>query len=95
MASEVVVQVKVEIEHLFKAKFIWMAIYITWISNIVLVIKKKKLHVYNDFSNLSNTTLKDGYLMPVVNMLVDLSIENAILSFMDGHSGFVVISSAS
>ena len=31
---------------------------------------------------------KDEYVMPIVDMLVDVMTNNGILIFMDGHSGY-------
>lgn len=82
-------QVKAKIEQLFKAKFIYMTKYITWLSHIVLVIRKNgKLCVCIDFRHLNNIMTKDEYSISMVNMLVDSTVGNTILSFMDEHSGY-------
>lgn len=62
---------------------------VTWLSKIVLAIKKNgKLHVYIDFSNLNNVTPKDKYPVSMTNMLIDLAARNVILNSIDGHSGY-------
>lgn len=89
MAPKMITQVKVEIEHLYNAKFIQMTRYVIWLSNIVHVIKKNgKLCIYIDFRNLNNVTPKDEYLITVVDNFVDSTIRNAILNFMNGYSGY-------
>ena len=43
-----------------------------WLANIVPMMKKNgKLTVCVDFRDLSATTSKDMYVMPIANMLVD------------------------
>ena len=41
-----------------------------------------------DFRDLNVATPKDMYVMPIVNMLVDSTTNNELLSFMDGFSGY-------
>ena len=50
--------------------------------------KNGKLRVYMDFRYLNTTTPKDEYPMPVVDLLVNRSAGHAIMSMMDGHSGY-------
>ena len=47
-----------------------------------------KLRVCVDFRDLNATTPKDMYVMPIVDMLVDSTTNNELLSFMDGFSGY-------
>ena len=49
--------------------------------------KNGKLRVCVDFRDLNVVTLKDMYIMPIVDMLVDSIANNKLLSFMDGFSG--------
>ncbi|XP_058217452.1 uncharacterized protein LOC131328531 [Rhododendron vialii] len=89
MSNEVYLQVKDEIEHLFNAGFIRMARYVTWLSNVVSVLKKNgKIRVCVDFRNLNLASPKDEYPMPVADLLVDGASGHRVLSFMDGHSGY-------
>jgi bifunctional DNA-binding transcriptional regulator/antitoxin component of YhaV-PrlF toxin-antitoxin module len=41
-----------------------------------------------DFRNLNRATLKDEYLMPVANLLVDSASGNKVISFLDGNAGY-------
>ncbi|KAF7113208.1 hypothetical protein RHSIM_RhsimUnG0150000 [Rhododendron simsii] len=66
-----------------------MDLYVTWLSNIVSVLKKNgKVRVCVDFRNLNLASQKDEYPMPVVDQLVDGASGHKVLSFMDGHSGY-------
>lgn len=61
-----------------------------WLSNIMLVKKKKnrQIRCYVDFKNLNRTCLKDEF--PLLNMylLIDSITRHAMFSFMDGFSGY-------
>ena len=50
--------------------------------------KNGKLRVCVDFRDLNVATPKDMYLMPIVDMLVDSTTNNELLSFMNGFSGY-------
>ena len=50
--------------------------------------KNGKLNVCVDFWDLNDVTPKDMYVMPIVDMLVDSTANNELLSFMDGFSGY-------
>ena len=89
MSKEVELKVKEEIEKLLKAKFIKPTRYVQWFANIVLVMKKnEKLRVCVDFRDLNVATLKDMYVMLIVDMLVNSTANNELLSFMDGFSRY-------
>ena len=38
--------------------------------------------------DINDATHKDMYVMPIVDMLVDSTANNELLSFMDGFSGY-------
>ncbi|CAL2247055.1 unnamed protein product [Prunus armeniaca] len=48
----------------------------------------KAVWVCVDYRNLNETTSKDEYPMPMVDMLIDGAAHNQILSFMDGNVGY-------
>ena len=50
--------------------------------------KNGKLRVCVDFRDLNATTPKDMYVMPIVDMLVDSTVNKELLSFMDGFSRY-------
>lgn len=71
-ASEVIEEIKAEIQRLLEAKFIRTARYVQWISNIVHVVKKNgPVRVCINSRNSNAATPKDKYHMPVADMLVD------------------------
>ena len=89
ISKEVELKVKEEIEKLLKEKFIRPTRYVQWLENIVLVMKKNgKLRVCIDVGDLNAATPKDMYVMPIVDMLVDSTANNELLSFMDSFSGY-------
>ena len=49
--------------------------------------KNFNLRVCVDFRDLNDATPKDMYVMPIVNMLVDSTANNELLSFMDDFLG--------
>ena len=60
-----------------------------WLENIILAMKKNgKLRVCVDFRDLNSATLKDMYVMPISDVLVDSIANNELLSFMDGFSRY-------
>ena len=88
-SKEVALKVKKEIEKLLKVKFIKPISYVQWLENIAPVMKKNgKLRVCVDFRDLSVTTPKDMYVIPIVDMLVDSTANNELLSYMDDFSGY-------
>ena len=89
MSKEVELKVKEEIEKLLKDKFIRPTRYVQWLSNIVPMMKKNgKIRVCVDFRDLNVATPKDMYVMPIADMLVDSTVNNELLSFMDGFFGY-------
>ena len=48
--------------------------------------KNEKLRVSIDFRDLNVVTPKDMYVIPIVDMLVDYTANNELLSFIDGFS---------
>ncbi|CAL2276220.1 unnamed protein product [Prunus armeniaca] len=88
-STEVQLKVKEEIERLLEPGFIRTARYVEWLANIVPVLKKTgALRVCNHYRNLNLATPKDGYPMPVSNLLVDGAAKHELLSFMDSHAGY-------
>ena len=89
MSKEVELKVKEEIKKLLKAKFIIPTRYVQRLTNIVPVMKRNgKLRVCVNFRDLNATTLKDMYVMPIVDMLVDSTANNELLSFMNCFSRY-------
>ena len=56
-----------------------------WIANVVLVPKKdEKVRMCVDFRDLNKACPKDDFPFPHIDVLVD----NALMSFMDGFLGY-------
>jgi hypothetical protein len=89
MRTEVLEEVKKEIEKMLEAGFIRPCRYAKWISSIVPVQKKDgRWWVCVDFRDLNRATLKDEYPMPIAETLINAAAGNKILSFMDGNAGY-------
>jgi hypothetical protein len=89
MRSEVLEDVKKEIENMLEAGFIMLCRYTEWISSIVPIQKKDgRWQVCVDFRDLNRATPKDEYPMPVAEMLINAAADNKILSFMDGNASY-------
>ena len=59
------------------------------LANIVPMKKKNDLiRVYVDFRDLNKAYLKDEFLLPHVDTLVDSTVGHQMFSFMDGFSGY-------
>ena len=66
-----------------------MVNYPEWLANVVLVPKKDgKVRMCLDFQDLNKASLKDDFPLPHIDVLVDNIAVYALLSFMDGFSGY-------
>ena len=66
-----------------------MVNYPEWLANVVSVPKKDgKVRMCVDFQNLIKANLKDDFSLPHIDVLVDNIASHALLSFMDGFSGY-------
>jgi hypothetical protein len=89
MRTEVLEEVKKEIEKMLEAGFIRPCKYAEWISGIVPVQKKDgRWQVCVDFRDLNRATPKDEYPMPVAETLINAAAGNKILSFMDDNTSY-------
>ena len=60
-----------------------------WLSNITLVKKKNgQIRCCVDFRNLNGVYLKDEFLLPNMDLLIDSMAGNAMFSFMDRFIGY-------
>ena len=60
-----------------------------WIANVLPVPKKDgKVRMCVDFRNLNKACRKDDFPFPHIDVLVDNTASNALMSFMDGFSGY-------
>ena len=56
--------------------------------------KDGKVRMCVDFRDLNKACPKDGFLFPHINVLVDNTAGSALMSFMDGFSGYNQIKTA-
>jgi hypothetical protein len=87
---KIVGRVKGEVDRLLQARFIQPRRYADWVSNIISVEKKNtgKIWICVDFRKLNRATPKDEYPMPVANFLVDSTLGNKVIRFLDGNASY-------
>ena len=82
-------QVKKKIQKQLSVGFISVVEYLEWLVNVVLVPKKDiKVRFCVDFKDLNKAIPKDDFPLPYIDMLVNNTAGHAMLSFMDGFSGY-------
>ncbi len=65
----------------------------TWLSPIVIVLKKnKKLKIYVDFRKLNATIKKDPCPLPFTNEVINIVAKHDVYAFLDGFFGYHKIS---
>ena len=63
--------------------------YLEWLANVLPMSKKdENVRMCVDFRDLNKASLKDDFPMPHIDILVDNTVGHALLSFMDGFSGY-------
>jgi len=78
-----------EVEKLLQAGFIWEVDYSDWLANAVLVKKENgKRRMCVDFTDLNKACPKDSFPLPWMDILVDSTSGQELLSFMDAFSGY-------
>ncbi|CAL8119361.1 unnamed protein product [Prunus armeniaca] len=86
---EIEKQIKVEIEKLLAAGFIKPIKHPTWLANIVPVKKKTGvIRICTDYRDLNRACPKDEFSLPNMDILIDSTSGQGMLSFMDGFSGY-------
>lgn len=61
----------------------------SWVSNLVPVQKKNgDIRLCVDFRNLNMSSLKDNYCLPNMEAMLQKVIQSALMSMMDGFSGY-------
>ena len=80
---------KVEVEKLLKAGFIYPIALTEWVSNPVPVDKKKgTIRICTDFRDLNKAYPKDNYPTPFIDQIIDACAGSEVFSFMEGFSGY-------
>jgi hypothetical protein len=83
------VAIKAEIDKLRVAGFIYPIAYTSWVSNPVLINKKKgTIYVCTDFHDLNHACPKENFPTPFIDQIIDDCAGHEALSFMDGFSGY-------
>jgi hypothetical protein len=75
--------------------FIKLVEKVTWLSPIVVVLKKNgKLKIRVDFRKLNAATKKDPYSLPFTNEVINIVAGHEVYTFLDGFFGYPHISIA-
>ena len=79
----------VEVNKLLAVGFIRKVQYPEWLENVVVVPKKNgKWRVCVDYSDLNEACLKDIFLLPRIDQIMDTTTEIELISFMDAYSRY-------
>ncbi|KAI5318333.1 hypothetical protein L3X38_038041 [Prunus dulcis] len=89
-APKLVAITESEIDKLLAVGFIKEVSYIEWQANVILVAKKDKglRRVCVGYTDLNKACPKDNFPLPRIDQLVDSTLGNQLLSFMDTYSGY-------
>ncbi|XP_077221648.1 uncharacterized protein LOC143855417 [Tasmannia lanceolata] len=89
MKLEWALKIKDEVTKQLEVGFLEVVEYPEWLANIVPVPKKDgKVRMCVDFRDLNKASPKDDFPLPHIDILVDNTACHALLSFMDGFSGY-------
>jgi hypothetical protein len=81
--------IKLEVEKLLKAGFIYPVALTEWVSNPVSIDKKGgSIRVCVDYRDINKACPKDNFPTPFVDQIVDDCAGSEIFSLMDGFSGY-------
>jgi hypothetical protein len=81
--------IKLKVEKLLKAGFIYPVALTEWVSNPVLINKKGgSIRVCVDYRDINKDCPKDNFPTPFVDQIIDDCAGNEIFSLMDGFSGY-------
>jgi hypothetical protein len=84
-----VATIKVEVEKLLKASFIYPIHLTQWVSNLVPVNKKHRMnHVCSNFHDLNKACPKDNFPTPFIDQIIDECVGCDAFSFIDDFSGY-------
>jgi hypothetical protein len=81
--------IKLKVEKLLKANFVYPVALTDWVSNLVPVTEKQvMIHVCVDYRDINKACPKDNYPTPFVDQIIDNCAESEIFSLMDGFYGY-------
>ena len=87
--------VKIELQKLLDASFIYPISDSKWVSPLVIVPKKGgKWRICVDYRELNKATKKDHFPLPFIDQVLDTLAGKKYFSFLDGYSGYNQISIA-
>ena len=90
MKPEWTLKIKEEVEEQYNVGFLRVVNYPEWLANVVPVSKKDgKVRMCVDFRDLNKASSNDDFPLPHIDILVDNVAGHALLSFMDGFSGYL------
>jgi len=81
--------VKQNVDKLVVTGFIKLVEEATWLSPIVVVLKKNgKARIYVNFRKFNATTKKDPYPLPFTNGVINTIVRHEVYTFLDGFSKY-------
>jgi len=82
-------KIEKQVNKIIEAEFIYKVKCLTWIANIILIRKKNgKLCVCVNFWDLNDACVKDDFLLPVTELIIDATTFHEALSFMDDTADY-------
>ena len=89
MRTEWLLKVKEEVTKQLKVRFIKPINQAEWIANVMPIPKKDgKVRMCVDFRDLNKACPKDDFPLPHIDVLVDNMAGSALMSLIDGFSGY-------
>lgn len=89
LRPEWIVKIREEVMKQYNAGFLIVSTYPEWLANLVPVPKKDgRVRMCIDFRDLNRASPKDDFPLPHIDILVDNTANQGLLSFMDGFSGY-------
>lgn len=89
MHPQVTLLVKIELKKLLIVGLIRSIDYGEWISNLVPISKNSRgIHICTYFHDLNKACPKDDFLLPNIDIIVDMTTGYKMLSLMDGFLGY-------
>ena len=78
-----------EVNRLYQSGIVVPVRFSDWISNLVPVRKKTgEIRLCIDFRNLNKVSLKDNYLLPKMDHILQRVVGASKMSLLDGYSGY-------
>jgi hypothetical protein len=77
-----------EVKNILDTKIIFPLRYSEWVANLVPIRKKnEEIRLCVDFRNLNRSSLKDNYLLPKMDHVLEKVVGDNKISMIDGFSG--------